>query len=114
MVESDSMIITPRTWEDELGDWMRNFFNSHSEIVFSQNFKPLAEGAVLIHPVIGLTNDVITLSTDNDIYGNDVSPLDKGIAIVDLLSTNGLLVFLRLKLLETATIIGNNYLYEEI
>lgn len=65
---------------------MRNFFNSHSEIVSAQNLKPLAEGIVLLHPFIGLTNDIITLSADNDIYGNQASSLDKGIATVDMLS----------------------------
>lgn len=79
---------------------MRDFFNSHSETVSAQNLKPLAEGIVLLHPFIGLTNDIITLSADNDIYGNDVSSLDKGIATIDLLS------FGVSKITGTTTVIG--------
>ena len=83
-VDPDGM--EQRSWEDELGDWMRETFNSHSEIQVAKSLEPIAEGAVLINPVVGLANDVITISTDNDMFGNQASSLDKGIATVDMLS----------------------------
>lgn len=78
--------IAPRTWEDELGDWMRDFFNSHSEIVPAQNLKPLAEGIVLLHPFINFTNDAFILTFNHDLYSYNVGAFDKVVAVADLLS----------------------------
>ena len=78
--------IAPRTWEDELGDWMRDCFNSHSETVSAQNLKPLAEGVVLLHPLINITNDAFILTSNHDLYSYDVGAFDKVVAVADLLS----------------------------
>lgn len=67
-----------RSWEDKLGDWMRDTFNSHSEIKEAQNLQPIAEGIALTNPVIGITNEVLKISTGDDIYGNNVRTTDNG------------------------------------
>ena len=67
-----------RSWEDKLGDWMRDTFNSHSEIKEAQNLQPIAEGIALTNPVIGITNEVLKISTGDDIFGNKVRTTDNG------------------------------------
>ena len=75
-VDPDGM--EQRSWEDELGDWMRDTFNSHSEIQEAKNIQPIAEGIALTNPVIGITNEVLKISTGDDIYGNKVRTTDNG------------------------------------
>ena len=75
-VDPDGM--EQRSWEDELGDWMRDTFNSHSESQEAKNLQPIAEGIALTNPVIGITNAVLKISTGDDIYGNKVRTTDNG------------------------------------
>lgn len=57
---------------------MRDTFNSHSEIQEAKNIQPIAEGIALTNPVIGITNEVLKISTGDDIYGNKVRTTDNG------------------------------------
>lgn len=75
-VDPDGM--EQRSWEDELGDWMRDTFNSHSESQEAKNLQPIAEGVALTNPVVGVTNAVLKISTGDDIYGNKVRTTDNG------------------------------------
>ena len=50
---------------------------------------PVAQGAVLIYPLVGITNDVKILTKSEDIYGNKAKPMDKVVAGVDIVTFGG-------------------------
>ena len=45
---------------------------------------PVVQGAVLLNPIISVTNDVIVLASNEDMYGNKVTGLDKTVSAVDI------------------------------
>ena len=68
--------VTPRTWEDELGDWMRDFFNSHSEELTANRLRPWAAGFAVATPGVSLANSAKTLATGADLFGNRAEIVD--------------------------------------
>ncbi|MCQ2335640.1 MAG: RHS repeat-associated core domain-containing protein [Paludibacteraceae bacterium] len=52
-----------RSFDDKVGDVLRDVTGMHSEIQEAKSVQPLAEGAALLNPVIGIANNVKTLAT---------------------------------------------------
>ena len=88
--------IIPRTWEDELGDWMRNTFSSHSEIKEAQNLEPIAESLVVFTGA-GIINDIKILTLNRSLFDKNVTVYDKGLSAVSLVSfgTMGILTTIK-------------------
>ncbi len=76
--------ITPRTWEDELGDWMRDFFNSHSEELTANRLRPWAAGFAVATPGVSLANSAKTLISGYDLFGNKAIAIDYCLSILDI------------------------------
>ena len=45
---------------------------------------PVAQGAVLLNPIISVINDVKVLTSDEDMYGNEATGVDKAVSAVDI------------------------------
>ena len=61
-------------------------YAAQSDADFSEEAGPYAKGAALLLSPIGLVNDVVTLKTGEDIYGNKADNLDKLLSVADLVS----------------------------
>ena len=75
-----------KTWDRWLAIRFRDWFNTceASEKAWLDKYvQPVAQGAVLLNPIVGLTNDGFIIFGDQDIYGNEASGFDKGAAIFD-------------------------------
>jgi len=71
-------------WIDDLAMHMRNSGGEDNEKAFLKAFGPIIMGLVMLNPLIGLTNDVITLNTGKDIYGNKSNKYLAGASLLTL------------------------------
>jgi RHS repeat-associated protein len=74
------------SWEAKFGYWLKSKGGYNADEKFSEAARPIAQGAVLLNPLVGIPNDIITIFTGEDIYGNEATSVDKGFAVVDLAS----------------------------
>ncbi|MCQ2335637.1 MAG: RHS repeat-associated core domain-containing protein [Paludibacteraceae bacterium] len=72
-----------RSFDDKVGDVLRDVTGMHSEIQEAKSVQPLAE-ALTVFTGAGLINDVVTLCSDKNLFGEPVSTTDKVLAAVDL------------------------------
>ena len=66
---------------EKIGDAVRNF-----EERFMDAAIPVVQGAVLLLPPVGITNDIMTLSTGEDMYENKATTPDKAWAWAGVVS----------------------------
>jgi|GEM_PF-2414137 RHS repeat-associated protein len=74
------------SWEAKFGYWLKSKGGYNADEKFSEAARPIVQGAVLLNPLVGIPNDIITIFTGEDIYGNEATSVDKGFAVVDLAS----------------------------
>ena len=77
-----------RSWVENFDDYSNHDYHNaaQSDADFAEKAGPWAKGAALLLSPIGLVNDVVTLKTGEDIYGNKADNLDKLLSVADLAS----------------------------
>ena len=77
-----------KSWVENFDDYSNHDYHNaaQSDADFEEKAGPVAKGAALLLPPIGLVNDVVTLKTGEDIYGNKADNLDKLLSVADLAS----------------------------
>ena len=84
-----------KSWVENFDDYSNHDYHNaaQSDADFAEKAGPYAKGAALLLPPIGLVNDVVTLKTGEDIYGNKADNINKILSITDLASFGTLKVF---------------------
>ncbi|MCQ2335635.1 MAG: hypothetical protein MJ010_00415 [Paludibacteraceae bacterium] len=72
-----------RSFDDKVGDVLRDVTGMHSEIQEAKSIQPWAE-ALTVFTGVGLINDAITLCSDKNLFGEPVSTADKVLSAIDL------------------------------
>jgi hypothetical protein len=74
------------SWEAKFGYWLKSKGGYDADEKFSEAARPIAQGAALLNPLVGIPNDIKTIFTGEDIYGNEATSVDKGIAVLDMVT----------------------------
>ena len=75
-----------KSWVENFDDYSNHDYHNaaQSDADFAEKAGPYAKGAALLLFPIGLVNDVVSLKTGKDIYGNNVDEMGKMISFLDI------------------------------